>query len=417
MMDNTTEKTVDHHYDVLVIGAGLVGACFAALLNARVNESKTRLPLSIGIIDGGGEPKIPDLDQQPPIFDPRVVALTHASEQLFESLGLWSSIKSQRACAYHHMHVWDDEGTASIDFSAQEIQQTHLGHIVENNILQSTVHQLISDKANISLWKNTKVIALQEGNNSTTIECLDGKTISADLIVAADGAQSKIRELISLPIREWDYQHKAIVATVTTKKSHGFTAWQNFLSTGPLAFLPLGDGSENYCSIVWSVEPQIADELMALEDAIFCERLATAFDYRLGEVKAVSKRFCFPLKQRHAINYYHNSIVFIGDAAHTIHPLAGQGVNLGLLDVNALVEEIDRAVNRDLPVNDASLLRRYQRIRKPHNLEVMLLMESLKRLFSSRQLWVRWLRNTGLKKVNEFSLLKNWLAKQAVNNG
>lgn len=398
-----------NHYDIIVVGAGLVGASFTALLAVQTH-------LRIALIDGGAEPSLPSLEKNPPEFDPRVVALTHASQSMFEHLGVWETIQSQRACAYTKMHVWDNDGTARIDFDADEIHQEHLGHIVENSLLQCAVLDKIQQQQHITLLRGVQVVAIDHQAESTLVRCDDGITRSATLLVAADGGQSKIRELENIKTREWDYQHKAIVATVRSSDSHQYTAWQNFLSSGPLAFLPLDHASEEYCSIVWSLETEKADAIMALDEDKFCTALARAFEHRLGDVQSVSQRFCFPLQQRHAVEYSHHHTVLIGDAAHTIHPLAGQGVNLGLLDAQALAVEINRAVERNLPINHASILRRYQRQRKANNLEVMLLMEGFKRLFGSRLLLVRWLRNVGVRKVNSFPLLKNWLARQAIKN-
>jgi 2-octaprenylphenol hydroxylase len=263
--------------------------------------------------------------------------------------------------------------------------------------------------------RGMSVTALEKHHGMTTVICSDDTKLSAPLIIAADGGQSKIRELANLNTREWDYQHKAIVATVESSQSHQFTAWQNFLVSGPLAFLPLDHESENYCSIVWSLDSEKADAVMALNDDDFSTALARAFESRLGRVVSVSPRYCFPLQQRHAIDYSSDNIVLIGDAAHTIHPLAGQGVNLGLLDAQALAAEIKRAVVRDLPLSEPSILRRYQRQRKANNLEVMLLMEGFKRLFGSKKLLLRYLRNMGLRKVNGLKALKNWLTKKAIN--
>ena len=398
------------YYDIVIVGAGLVGAACAALLGQYLTNSR------IAVIDAGKAPQLPSLAVDEPVFDPRVVALTHASQQLFDELGLWGTIRNQRACNYTKMHVWDCDGTASLHFDAADIQQQSLGYIVENSLLLCSVLDKIEQQNNVILLHGLSVESLTYDGTGVCLECSDGSQLSARLLVAADGGQSKVRQLSNMPVREWEYHHKAIVATVKSEKNHQYTAWQNFLPSGPLAFLPLDHPSGQYCSIVWSAENEKADTLMALSDRSFSKELSRAFEHRLGETINVSQRFSFPLAQRHAVDYISESIVLIGDAAHTIHPLAGQGVNLGLLDAQALVMELRRAVERGIVINDASVLRRYQRQRKTHNLEVMLLMEGLKRLFGSRQLIVRWLRNMGMRKINEFSLLKNWLAKQAIRN-
>jgi 2-polyprenylphenol 6-hydroxylase len=419
------------HYDIIVVGAGLVGASFVALL-AKWQADRNNAPLRIALIDAGNKPSPPSLEVNAPQFDPRVVALTHASQSVFTSLGLWEKIQHQRACAYTNMRVWDHDGTANIHFSAEEIQQQHLGHIVENSILQCSLLDYLEEQSNVTILRGIKVDSIekesvivedtpdnsasnkQKSASATILLCDNGTRLSANLIVAADGGQSTIRRLANMDTREWDYHHKAIVATVCSSQSHRFTAWQNFLPSGPLAFLPLNHPSEKYCSIVWSLDSEQADEMMALNDNDFCHAVSRAIQHRLGNAASVSQRYCFPLYQRHAIHYVSDHIVLMGDAAHTIHPLAGQGVNLGLLDAQALSQEIIRGLERDLAVNEPSILRRYQRQRKVNNVEVMLLMEGLKRLFGHKNIAVRWLRNLGLKKVNDFTLLKNWLAKQAI---
>ncbi|MGS2717327.1 UbiH/UbiF/VisC/COQ6 family ubiquinone biosynthesis hydroxylase [Eionea flava] len=422
------KKSTDEVFDIVIVGGGLVGSSVAALLA----QSPSTQALRIAVVDGGDAPtsleNIVGFDTtENPQFDPRVVALTHASQTLFAQLGIWDNIKQRRACAYTDMHVWDNDGTANIHFSAEDIQQTHLGYIVENALLQGAVYECLMDEENeVTMFHGLQIETITQeaeqchqktGDSSNIIlSCKTGEQISAKLVVAADGGQSTIRQLADIPTREWSYEHKAIVATVRSSKSHQLTAWQNFLSTGPLAFLPLDHPSENYCSIVWSLDSELADEMMQLNEDDFCCALSRAFQHRLGDVEYVSQRYCFPLHQRHAVDYVKDNIVLVGDAAHTIHPLAGQGVNLGLLDAQALVAELIRGVERGLTVNEPSLLRRYQRQRKANNLEVMLLMEGLKRLFSHRNIAVRWLRNVGLKKVNQLAPLKNWLTKRAIRD-
>lgn len=427
---STQQQTIDEvlddeMFDIIIVGGGLVGSSVAALLA----QSPSAQALRIAVVDGGDAPApLEDkasVDTANPHFDPRVVALTHASQALFSQLGIWDNIRQRRACAYTNMQVWDNDGTANIHFSAEDIQQADLGYIVENSLLQRAVYECLADeKSNVTLFHGLQVEAIIQQDDQShqplnkspnvTLSCKTGEKMSTKLLIAADGGQSTVRQLANMPTREWSYEHKAIVATVRTSQSHQLTAWQNFLPTGPLAFLPLDHPSENYCSIVWSLESALADEMMQLSEEAFCRELTRAFQHRLGDVEFVSQRHCFPLHQRHAIDYVKGSIVLVGDAAHTIHPLAGQGVNLGLLDAQALAAEIVRGVERGLAVNEPSLLRRYQRQRKTNNLEVMLLMEGLKRLFAHRNIAIRWLRNAGLKKVNQLAPLKNWLAKRAI---
>jgi 2-octaprenylphenol hydroxylase len=414
VLSSANKKT---DYDLIIVGAGLVGATLAASIASHSSNQN----IKIAVIDQGAAPEIAPLTKASPAFDPRVVALTQDSIKLFESIGAWSTIESMRACPYRFMRVWDNEGTGEISFDASELSQPQLGVIVENRILLSAVLAVLARLDNITLLRGESVSELAaQANNENNNKCSkritlnNGQILQASLVIAADGAHSKIRELAGLKVRSWSYQQKAIVTTVKTENSHQDTAWQNFLVTGPLAFLPLDHVSKQYCSIVWSLDNTEADRLMALPDDKFKVELARAFQNRLGAIEHIDKRFCFPLTQTHAVSYIAPQIALVGDAAHAIHPLAGQGVNLGLLDAAALAAEITRASERCLPLSDESILRRYQRARKQNNLQLMALMESFKRLFGTKNLSVRWLRNTGIKKINKLTPVKKWLAKKAM---
>ena len=243
----------------------------------------------------------------------------------------------------------------------------------------------------------------------------DGRYLQAKLLIAADGANSSIRQYFNFSTKEWDYGHKAIVSTIQTECPNQQTAWQRFMPTGPLAFLPLNNnGDLHQCSIVWSQETEVADSLLSLDDQQFCDQLSAASEHCLGKVLAVETRFAIPLRQRHAANYVAHRVALLGDAAHTIHPLAGQGANLGFADVTALVDEIERAVARGNDIGELSTLTRYQRRRKPDNLTTMAAMEGFKRLFGADNLGLRLLRNMGMSKLNGIRPLKNTIIKKAM---
>ncbi|WP_101758515.1 UbiH/UbiF/VisC/COQ6 family ubiquinone biosynthesis hydroxylase [Oceanicoccus sp. KOV_DT_Chl] len=391
-------------YDVIIVGAGIVGSTLACALGGS--------GLNVAIIEAQTiNNEWPSLTASVEGFDPRVSALTVASQQFLQQLNVWSLIQQQRVSAYRHMHVWDADGTGSIDFNAADINQPALGHIVENRLTATALIHVLQQQRNIDIIAPVKVAsmtALEAGGYQLVLA--DGRNVQAPLVVAADGANSFIRQQLQFEMREWDYQHQAIVATVATEKSHQQTAWQRFLPEGPLAFLPLAteaDSEQSFCSIVWSAVPDYAQELMAQSDSEFSSSLAAAFEHRLGNIQAVSRRFSFPLRQRHAIDYVKPGIALVGDAAHTIHPLAGQGVNLGLMDVQVLAEEIVRAQARQLDVGSLAVLQRYQRRRKAANLTMMASMEGFKRLFAENALPVRWARNTGMKWLDGVGPLKN----------
>ena len=403
--------SIPETFDVVIVGAGIVGTALACGLADSA--------LRIAII----EQRQPDSDwpqhsQDVSGFGSRVSALTHASQQWLEELSVWPAIAGQRVCAYRQMQVWDADGTGSIAFCADEIQQPQLGHIVENRLINIALTRRLQQHqqaGRISGFVPDKIASIRQHNNSHTLLQLDsGVSIETALLVAADGALSPLRERCGFAMREWDYGHHAIVATVKTALSHQHTAWQRFMSEGPLAFLPLGGEDDRHCSIVWSVLPELAEQLIALSDQDFAEALTKAFEYRLGAVEAVGERACFPLRQRHAINYSQSGVVLVGDAAHTIHPLAGQGLNLGLMDARVLAEELLRARRRELGAGDRAILQRYQRRRKAANLTMMAGMEGFKRLFETPELPLRWLRNAGMSWVSGQGVLKQQLMRQAM---
>lgn len=395
-------------FDIIIVGGGLAGASLAcalggSALRVAVVESQAlsgEWPVYSNDVDG---------------FDARVSALTIASQQFLDELGVWQALAGQRVSPYQHMHVWDADGTGFVDFDAAAINQPLLGHIVENRLTVTALVAKLKQCSNIQCLDSLKVAGLIGTEQRRGLALEDGREIFADMIVAADGANSRIRQQAGFAMREWDYGHHAIVATVKTAQAHQRIAWQRFLPEGPLAFLPLaGDESEQYCSIVWSALPTYADNLMALDDEAFCEQLAVAFEYRLGAIESVSRRFSFPLRQRHAQSYSQPSLVLVGDAAHSIHPLAGQGINLGLKDVKVLAEEVLRAQARGLSMAEPSILQRYQRRRKTDNLAMMASMEGFKRLFENPALPVRWLRNSGMRLFNRSPSIKLQVMRRAM---
>ncbi len=406
-------------FDVIIVGAGLVGASFALALSRGASD---RPPLKIALLEASASQATLDLST----YDPRVVALTPHSQTFFQRLKVWDAMAAHRVCPYRDMQVWDAEGTGQIEFNAGQVQQSRLGHIVENKIVLASLFEAIAQEPNITLLQSAKVKQVilpgaepssSSSAVSTSVILESGESYSAQLLVAADGAKSQVRSLISIPTREWSYGQKAIVTTVHTENPHNYTAYQRFLSTGPLAFLPLltkDREAQTRSSIVWSCDEAFADEMMGLDDKPFCEKLGKAFEHRLGGICKIEKRFCIPLQQRHATSYFKPGVALIGDAAHSIHPLAGQGVNLGLLDCEVLAAEILRAKDKNIPISQEIILRRYQRQRKGNNLGMMALMEGFKRLFGSDELILRWMRNEGMGRLDGVPAIKNTIIRQAM---
>jgi 2-octaprenylphenol hydroxylase len=406
-----------NEFDIVIAGAGMVGASLACLLA----ESSLR----IGLIDRN--PLVQSKDNDGPElrsdkFDPRVSAISQASQQLFRQLGVWEDMKTARVCSYSAMEVWDAEGTGSIDFSAADINQLELGSIVENSIIIAALHKRIAQFENVFPITPFSIESFEhiqrEDGSIVKLNADDGQSIRAPLVIAADGANSKLRQLANFECREWDYGQHALVTTVRTQLPHSNTARQRFMESGPLAFLPLraaqDSDDQHFSSIVWSMPSDQAERAKSLCEDEFNLELAAALEFRLGAIEWSDKRFVFPLRQRHALDYVKEGIVLVGDAAHTIHPLAGQGVNLGLLDARALAEELQRGIEAGRSVADPTVLLRYQRRRKGSNLSMMWLMEGFHRLFAQQDLGIRWLRNIGMNAADKMTPIKNQMIRKAM---
>ncbi|WP_217475916.1 2-octaprenyl-3-methyl-6-methoxy-1,4-benzoquinol hydroxylase [Stutzerimonas stutzeri] len=391
--------------DLIIVGAGMVGSTLALALRDA--------GLTIKLVDAGpltAQPFAPDAP-----FEPRVSALSAASQRILERVGAWPGISSRRASPYTDMRVWDGSGTGQIHFSAASVHAEVLGHIVENAVVQNALLDALRADGSVELIPGERLEQLRQDEAGWTLTLASGRQLSAGLVVAADGGNSAVRRLAGCETREWDYLHHAIVTSVRCTEPNQQTAWQRFTDDGPLAFLPLQrDGDPHWCSIVWSVTEDQAQRLMALDDEGFRQALGRAFEHRLGDILEADPRLCIPLRQRHAKRYVQPGLALIGDAAHTIHPLAGQGVNLGLLDAAVLAEVLRAALDRGASPSDPRVLARFERRRMPHNLAMMAAMEGFERLFQADALPLRWLRNAGLKGVQALPEAKALFVRQAL---
>lgn len=384
--------------DIVVIGGGLVGAAFACAASQQ-GFKVTLVEASL--------PDFSALDEQP---DLRVSAVTRASERVLQAIGAWQLMPANRLSPYQDMHVWDATGSGVIHFDSADLGEPNLGHIIENGIMLQALYSVIEASDAIQLITGTRVESILPDVDKIEIR-MDGRTLSASLLVGADGARSRVRELAGIETRGMGYDQHAVVANVATERSHQHTAWQRFMPSGPLAFLPMANGQS---SIVWSTTPEQAVELLAMDDDAFCHALAEAFDYTLGEITQTSERASFPLRMQHANTYVKPRIALLGDAAHTIHPLAGQGVNLGFADVASLAEVLEHATEAGKDIGDYYVLREYERWRKGQNVAMMASMDGFKRLFSNANPALGWLRNTGLGVVNNITPVKNRIIRQAM---
>lgn len=381
------------NYDVLVVGGGIVGLSAALAMAQRQYR--------VAVVDGG------TLTTNIDVADARVFAINHASKTLFDSLGVWDLIPSNRMSPYTHMHVWDGVNGAAIDFDARTILAPSLGAILEESVIKYALLNKIAQEPMISLYPNQHVEHVENLAEHVKILSKDMHW-TGQLLMIADGAKSPLRELLGVELTSWPYHHHAIVATVRTEKPHQMTAYQIFNPDGPLAFLPLVDTHQ--CSIVWSTQPTLAERLMSLNEEAFNQELSKAFSYQLGKVELISTRHQFPLQMRHVKQYVGHRWLLLGDAAHTIHPLAGLGLNLGLADVSQWLQLYD---NQKRSIISKQLLGAYQRARKHEVWQIILLMEGFKRFFSYTAPSLLTLRGMGLRFCNNFTPLKRLFIQHA----
>ena len=375
-------------YDVIVAGGGLVGAALALALG----ESG----LGVAIVERSSAPA----PAPAPAYGPRVSAFTVASERILRALGVWSVLPVNRIGPMREMHVW--ERTGEVHFDSAEIGEPVLGHIIENAVVQWAVEQRIEALPNVEWYRGAELAGLTFDGGEAVVT-FAGRRLRAPLVAGADGASSRVRELSGIDVTEGDYDQEAVVTEVRTTMPHRETAWQRFLPGGPLAFLPLSSGAS---SIVWSTTPEHAAQLCALDADSFGFEVADAFEWKLGAVSAPGARASFALRHLHARAYVRDRVALAGDAAHIVHPLAGQGVNLGLLDAAALADVIGRARRLGRDIGSRATLRRYERWRRGHNALMQAVLGGFRHLFSSPLTPVMQLRETGLALTDRLPPLK-----------
>ena len=388
-------------YDVVIVGGGIVGLTTALALALKTH-------LSIALVDA--KPLVANWQSE--VEDRRVSAISLASQRIFQQLNVWDSIVAKRVSPYRKMFVWDESTQGQIQFDSAELALTTLGHIIEDGAMRASLLAALQQCDAVTLLSSQHFVSLERGAEGIALRTQDGVCLSARLVVAADGGHSWVREKLAIALDMKDYAHTAIVASVQTTLPHDATAWQCFKNTGPLAFLPLQDLYR--ASIVWSTTPEHAAELLQLSDANFLTELTQAFQQRLGDVIAVSERQHFPLMMRHAKQYVQAGVALVGDAAHTIHPLAGQGVNLGLLDAACLVDVITDALVKQRDFASLAQLRRYERWRKGENAMMLTMVGFLKDFFAAKTPAVRQVRSVGLNLVNRLDYVKNYFMQYAL---
>ena len=406
-------------FDILIVGAGMVGLTLALAL-----RKTTRLTIAIA-----DTTPITDLPNEPTL---RVSAINMASKHIFSKLDVWPDICAQRLQDYQHMHVWDKAGYGKLSFSTADIVNAHftqekieqLGWIIENNVIRHALWNKAQQDEGITFYTDEKITNLGVGDNEVFASFTTQTPITAKLIVGADGANSWVRKQMDMSLIFRDYDHHAIVGTVKCEHGHQNTAWQVFLPTGPLAFLPLSNAQSDskLCSIVWSTSPEEAERLKALSQEEFSKELTAASDGKLGNITLCSETVSYPLAMRMSQSFTQNRVALVGDAAHTIHPLAGQGVNLGLLDAASLAqlltEQIEKQKNTSQTEQalwaNSTVLNQYARWRKSEAAEMVAAMESIKQVFTPQNPVAQLVRGIGMTLFDNVQPIKQQMVKQAL---
>jgi len=379
--------------DCLIVGGGMVGAATALSL--------AELGLKVAVVEVKQPSPFDEEQQSQAVFDLRVSAISLASEQLLSQLNAWQQIKDWRSCVYKRLGVWEDD-IAYAEFNAGEIGQPHLGHIVENRLIQLSLWQQLQANSNVTLLCPEQLVSFTQDESQVLVE-LSSQTLATKILIGADGANSKVRQLAEIGITGWDYQQSAMLVNVTTEVGQQDITWQKFSAGGPLAFLPMPG---NNASLVWYQQKAEIKRLAQLSNRQLQDEVHQHFPKRLGKVEVVNKG-AFPLTRRHANDYVKGRVVLVGDSAHTINPLAGQGVNLGFKDVAALQTVIAKAIGSGENYHAEHVLKRYEKARRMDNLLMMTGMDAIYATFANPSTPVKLLRNIGIFVAHRAPILKS----------
>lgn len=386
-------------FEVIVVGGSIVGATVACILAQE------------GIKTALFNERQPEKTWPKDTVDVRVSAITKASQNIFEKIDVWPDMVERGVGPYYQMRVWDADGGGELHFDCAETEFDQLGHIVENRIIVAALWDKLETLADAGLICPARVNELNTTNNGWKVLLDDGSGYEADLIIAADGRDSLLRKMLGIDIIGWPYHQDGLVATITTQEHHQNTAWQRFLSEGPLAFLPLVNGQS---SIVWTLSTETAEKYLKLSNDEFLSALEQASAGILGKMLAVGPRAKFPLRFQFAQRYIDQHFALIGDAAHAMHPLAGQGANSGLLDAAAIAELISQAKKAGRPISSQRVLRRYERWRKGDNLTMMASMDAINKIYKVSALPIVTLRSEGMNWINNSDLVKQFFNRYAM---
>ncbi|MDH4048402.1 MAG: UbiH/UbiF/VisC/COQ6 family ubiquinone biosynthesis hydroxylase [Gammaproteobacteria bacterium] len=383
---------MNERFDIVIAGAGMVGLTIAALLAKSTHAER----FNVSVLDAGPEPHF-DVAQEPAL---RVSAISPGSAEILSDAGVWDDILSTRACPYQSMRVWDAtgdiDGPETLHFDAADLGVPELGFIVENALIRDRLLRNLAQSGQ-SVQFNTRILDLHAAGDRYLVSVANRPSLRPELLVAADGSNSGVRNAAGIKVRSWNYSQSALVTQVHCKRHHAYTAWQRFLRSGPLALLPLSDGR---VSIVWSTSTDEAERAAVASDEELGRMLTDASDAVLGQLVPGGPRATFPLRAQFAEQYARPGLVLTGDAAHSVHPLAGQGANLGLADAAALVAEIEAALAGGEFPGDLPALRRYERARKGANQLMLRFIDSISRLFAAETRPMASLRSGGMRLFN-----------------
>jgi len=392
----------DTHYDILIAGGGMVGSMLAAALAQEPG-------LRIGLLEAATpEPFQPGTD---PKYDIRVSALSVATQRMLENVGAWSGIIQRRACPYAEMAVWDGESGGKVHFDAEAVGASALGHIVENRVLQLALFDTLSTLSNVDVLCPARLDRYLVCGDEVEIRLESGQTLRSRLLVGADGARSSVRRLAQIEVQQSRYEQHALVASIRTEMPQQNITWQRFMPSGPQAFLPLCGAR---ASMVWYHSKQEIERLIGLDDATFSTTMMQEFPEQLGQIESLVERASFPIAKAHAQSYIAERVALIGDAAHTVHPLAGQGVNLGMLDAAVLCEVILDACEKGTDLASRRCLRRYERWRRGENSLMINALDGIHQAFLPRPLPLRQARGAALQFADRAGPIKRFLMRYAM---
>lgn len=382
------------YYDLIIVGGGLVGASLACAL--RHTE------LKMAVIEAASWSQ----QQSPPSYDDKVIALSYASKQIFTGIGNWHAIASQ-ASPIRHIHISDQGHFGFAHLSHQLVNLPALGYVVRAKHIGHALQATLQDSS-VDLIAPAQLEQIQADAQHVEITVNQDEqtqTLHTKLVVAADGGQSQIKRLLDIQQRQYDYQQTAVIANVTLEKHHQYTAYERFTHTGPFALLPL---QGNDCSLVWTVKRHDIQTVMAWSDSQFLYQLQQQFGWRLGKFLNVGKRTVYPLRLMQTKSHDVPRVVIIGNAAHTLHPVSGQGLNLGLRDVASLAEVITHYGN----IGSQEFLKQYYARQKPDQQQVINLTDLLVHLFSNNLPPLVIARNLGLSVLDSLPFLKKQFIRQ-----